>query len=61
MVGVVIPGLNGKLDGYAVRVPTADVSLVDLSVNLAKAPSVADIHHVMREASKSPSFRHFRP
>ena len=57
MVGAVIPHLQGKLDGYAVRVPTADVSLVDLSVNLANPPTVAEIDGVMKEASESPQMQ----
>ena len=53
MTGVVIPSLQGKLDGHAVRVPTADVSLVDFSVNLEKSVSIKNIHTVMKEASES--------
>ena len=53
MVGEVIPRLKGKLDGYAVRVPTADVSLLDLSVNLKRSPSAQAINDVMMEASES--------
>ena len=53
MTGLVIPSLQGKLDGHAVRVPTADVSLVDFSVNLEKSVSIKNINAAMREASES--------
>lgn len=52
-VGKVIPELNGKLTGMAFRVPTADVSVVDLTVNLAKPASYAQICEVMKAASES--------
>ncbi|GAC25957.1 MAG: type I glyceraldehyde-3-phosphate dehydrogenase [Alteromonadaceae bacterium] len=51
-VGKVIPELNGKLTGMAFRVPTADVSVVDLTVNLAKPASYAQICEVMKAASE---------
>ncbi|MCC8134675.1 MAG: type I glyceraldehyde-3-phosphate dehydrogenase [Tannerellaceae bacterium] len=51
-VGKVIPELNGKLTGMAFRVPTLDVSVVDLTVNLAKETSYADICAAMKEASE---------
>lgn len=51
-VGKVIPELNGKLTGMAFRVPTADVSVVDLTVNLAKPASYAEICAVMKAASE---------
>ncbi|MBU3002063.1 type I glyceraldehyde-3-phosphate dehydrogenase [Paraglaciecola arctica] len=51
-VGKVIPALNGKLTGMAFRVPTADVSVVDLTVNLAKPASYAEICEVMKAASE---------
>lgn len=51
-VGKVIPELNGKLTGMAFRVPTADVSVVDLTVNLAKPASYAQICAVMKAASE---------
>ena len=53
MTGLVIPSLQGKLDGHAIRVPTADVSLVDFSANLAKSVSIENIHTAMKEASES--------
>tara|TARA_R110002153_G_scaffold104022_1_gene241572 strand:- start:13459 stop:14454 length:996 start_codon:yes stop_codon:yes gene_type:complete len=51
-VGKVIPALNGKLTGMAFRVPTADVSVVDLTVNLAKPASYAEICAAMKAASE---------
>jgi glyceraldehyde 3-phosphate dehydrogenase len=51
-VGKVIPQLNGKLTGMAFRVPTLDVSVVDLTVNLAKPASYADICAAMKAASE---------
>lgn len=51
-VGKVIPALNGKLTGMAFRVPTPDVSVVDLTVNLAKGASYAEICAAMKEASE---------
>lgn len=52
-VGKVIPALNGKLTGMAFRVPTADVSVVDLTVNLAKGASYEEICGVMKKASET--------
>lgn len=52
-VGKVIPSLNGKLTGMAFRVPTADVSVVDLTVNLEKAASYEQICAVLKEASET--------
>jgi glyceraldehyde 3-phosphate dehydrogenase len=53
-VGRVIPELNGKLTGMAFRVPTADVSVVDLTVNLAKPTSYGGIKAAMRAAAEGP-------
>ena len=52
-VGVVLPELNGKLTGMAFRVPTLDVSVVDLTVNLAKPASYADICATVKAASEN--------
>ena len=52
-VGKVIPELNGKLTGMAFRVPTMDVSVVDLTVNLAKNTSYEEICAIMKKASKN--------
>ncbi|MFW5850645.1 MAG: type I glyceraldehyde-3-phosphate dehydrogenase [Bacteroidota bacterium] len=51
-VGKVIPELNGKLTGMAFRVPTPDVSVVDLTVNLNKAASYKEICAAMKSASE---------
>ena len=52
-VGKVIPALNGKLTGMAFRVPTADVSVVDLTVRLEKAASYDEIKAVLKKASEN--------
>ncbi|WP_240655373.1 type I glyceraldehyde-3-phosphate dehydrogenase [Flammeovirga pectinis] len=52
-VGVVIPELNGKLTGMAFRVPTPDVSVVDLTVNLEKGATYAEICAEMKRASEN--------
>ena len=52
-VGRVIPELNGKLTGMAFRVPTPDVSVVDLTVNLANPASYEEIKTTMKEASQN--------
>eukprot|EP00542_Grammatophora_oceanica_P011243 CAMPEP_0194031114 /NCGR_PEP_ID=MMETSP0009_2-20130614/4370_1 /TAXON_ID=210454 /ORGANISM="Grammatophora oceanica, Strain CCMP 410" /LENGTH=360 /DNA_ID=CAMNT_0038671185 /DNA_START=73 /DNA_END=1156 /DNA_ORIENTATION=+ len=51
-VGKVIPELNGKLTGMAVRVPTADVSLVDLTVRTEKPASAEDVKKALKKASE---------
>ena len=51
-VGVVLPELNGKLTGMAFRVPTSDVSVVDLTVELEKDASYDDICKAMKKASE---------
>ena len=51
-VGKVIPALNGKLTGMAMRVPTLDVSAVDLTVNLEKATTYEEICAAMKRASE---------
>jgi len=50
-VGLVLPELKGKLDGFAVRVPTINVSLVDLSFNAKRATTVAEINQALKEAA----------
>jgi glyceraldehyde 3-phosphate dehydrogenase len=52
-VGKVIPALNGKLTGMAFRVPTADVSVVDLTVRLEKAASYDEIKAAIKKASEN--------
>ena len=51
-VGLVLPELNGKLDGYAVRVPTINVSMVDLSLQAARETTAQEINTLMREAAE---------
>lgn len=53
-VGKVIPALNGKLTGMAFRVPTPDVSVVDLTCNLSTPASLDDINAAIKEASNGP-------
>ena len=50
-VGLVLPELNGKLDGYAIRVPTINVSIVDLSFIAKRDTTVEEINKIMKEAS----------
>ena len=52
-VGLVLPELDGKLDGFAIRVPTINVSLVDLTFEAARETSVDEIHQIIRDASNS--------
>ena len=56
-VGLVLPELNGKLDGYAIRVPTINVSLVDLSFVAARDTSVDEVNAIMKEASESKALK----
>lgn len=56
-VGKVIPALNGKLTGMAFRVPTLDVSVVDLTVRLEKPASYEAIKACVKKASESPEFK----
>jgi glyceraldehyde 3-phosphate dehydrogenase len=53
-IGLVLPALKGKLDGYAMRVPTSDVSVVDLSVKLAKSTDANAINAAMKAAADGP-------
>ena len=52
-VGKVIPSLNGKLTGMSFRVPTMDVSVVDLTVNLGKSATYEEVCRVMKDASEN--------
>lgn len=56
-VGKVIPELNGKLTGMSLRVPTLDVSVVDLTVNLEKPTTYAEICAAIKKASESENFK----
>ncbi len=51
-VGLVLPELNGKLDGFSIRVPTINVSMVDLSFTAAKETTVEEINNLMKEAAE---------
>jgi glyceraldehyde 3-phosphate dehydrogenase len=53
-IGLVIPALDGKLDGMAVRVPTPNVSLVDLSAELEKPATEKDVNAAMKAAAEGP-------
>ena len=52
-VGLVLPDLNGKLDGFAIRVPTINVSLVDLCFNISKKSSIEEINKIIKNASEN--------
>lgn len=51
-VGLVLPELNGRLDGYAIRVPTINVSIVDLSFIASRETSVEEVNAILQEASE---------
>ncbi|ANX05326.1 type I glyceraldehyde-3-phosphate dehydrogenase [Immundisolibacter cernigliae] len=53
-VGLVLPELKGKLDGFAIRVPTINVSIVDLTFTAGRATSVDEINAAVREAANGP-------
>ncbi len=53
-VGLVLPELKGKLDGFAVRVPTINVSMVDLTFTARRETSVEEINRILKEASSGP-------
>ena len=50
-VGLVLPELNGRLDGFSVRVPTINVSMVDLTFSAARATTVEEVNQAMRNAA----------
>lgn len=52
-VGLVMPDLNGKLDGFAIRVPTTNVSVVDLCFNTSKSTSVDELNNLVMESSNT--------
>jgi glyceraldehyde 3-phosphate dehydrogenase len=52
--GLVLPELKGKLDGYSIRVPTINVSLVDLTFNAKRPTSVEEVNKAMQEAASGP-------
>jgi glyceraldehyde 3-phosphate dehydrogenase len=51
-IGLVLPELKGKLDGFAMRVPTADVSVVDLAIRLSRDTDAGSINAAMRKAAQ---------
>ncbi len=53
-VGLVLPELNGKLDGFAMRVPTINVSVVDLTFTAGRDTSVEEINSLMKAAAEGP-------
>ncbi len=53
-IGLVLPELKGKLDGISVRVPTPNVSLVDLNVWVSKSTTKEEVNRVLREAANGP-------
>jgi glyceraldehyde 3-phosphate dehydrogenase len=53
-IGLVLPELKGKLDGIAIRVPTPDVSLVDLTVRTTKPATVASVNEALKAAANGP-------
>jgi len=53
-VGLVLPELNGKLDGYAIRVPTINVSIVDLSFVAARETTVEEVNGILKAAAEGP-------
>ncbi len=53
-VGLVLPELDGRLDGYAMRVPTINVSIVDLSFVAARDTSVDEVNAIMKETAEGP-------
>ena len=56
-VGLVLPDLKGKLDGFAVRVPTINVSLVDLTFTAKRATSVEEVNKLMKEAAATDGWK----
>ena len=53
-VGLVLPELKGKIDGFAIRVPTINVSLVDLTFTAARKTSVEEVHAAIKTAANGP-------
>ncbi len=53
-VGLVLPELNGKLDGFAIRVPTPNVSIVDLTFTASRPTSVEEVNAIMKAAAEGP-------
>jgi len=56
-VGLVLPELNGKLDGFSMRIPTINVSFVDLSFIAARDTTVDEVNAIMKEAAGKPEWK----
>jgi len=56
-VGLVLPELKGKLDGFAVRVPTINVSLVDLTFTAKRATTVAEVNELLKQAAATEAWK----
>ena len=56
-VGLVLPELKGKLDGFAVRVPTINVSLVDLTFTARRATTVEEVNKLLKEAASTEAWK----
>lgn len=56
-ISLVIPDLKGKFDGYALRVPTSTVSVVDVTVELEKETTTEELRQLFRDAAKLPRFK----
>ncbi len=54
MVGVVIPELKGKVDGFAIRIPTPNVSLVDFKAEVEKKTTIQEVNQAMQAAAEGP-------
>lgn len=52
-IGVVIPELNGKLDGISIRVPTSNVSLIDFVCNVKNVPTIEQVNEAFKKASQT--------
>jgi len=53
-IGLVIPELSGKMDGFAMRVPTPNVSVVDLVIEAEKKPTKEEVNAAMKKAAEGP-------
>jgi len=53
-IGVVLPELDGKLDAFALRVPTSTVSLIDLTVEVERETNTAELRSVFKQAAEGP-------
>ena len=51
---LVIPEMDGRLDGYALRVPTSTVSVIDLTVEIEKATTTQELHQAFKDAAAGP-------